>query len=221
MAFEFEQFFRHQNVVHCDRSLLALELGMSPNELDARVEKSLELTPEARRCGLKEPTEEEAMEWVAMVAGRALISPRWLTLRKLCGTLEALALKQSRGEPASEEDRRFFCTYGRLLGNVMLHDYDGAFWPEHDDSPRITCLNDRFGASGRPQAIYVLEKGKLYLGSVMPYVEFSDGDSWDNERWQERLLAGEKPRPPDWLAPLSGGDAGGATRPAAVHPGLW
>lgn len=151
----------------------------------------------------------EAMRQIAMD-----VKPLWQRLSRLCRRLEALAHKQLRQVPFSQEEKRFIGQYGEELAGVML--YGGnSFVKPRDDAPRIVDVfaNPQAGrylevGIGRPRALYVLYPTKnsevLCRGAVLPYYEFAHPQRLTDAEWKTLLDGKDKPAQPGWIQPLLG-----------------
>ncbi len=141
------------------------------------------------------------------------IRPLWDTLFEVCRRLEALAHKQLRGRPLSEDDEHFIKAYGCRIAGVML--YGGnAYLAPRDDAPRAIDVHydpntGRYLEVGiaRPRALYVLYPYKggevLCRGAVMPYYEFAHGERLTDDAWKALLDSDGRPGIPEWLRPIA------------------
>jgi hypothetical protein len=136
----------------------------------------------------------------------------WRDLQMLCCRLEALAHKQLRRVPFTEEECGFLTSYGDYLGGVMLYGGNSYVNPL-DDAPRVADvhhdqLTNRYleVGVGRPRALYVLYPWKggevLCRGAVMPYYEFAHPQRLTDAEWKALLDAKDRPAQPEWLKPI-------------------
>ena len=145
------------------------------------------------------------------------VQPLWRRLHEVCRRLEALAHKQLRRVPFTDEENAFIKGYGATLAGIML--YGGnAYLTPNDDAPRVIDVfsnpNTRqvleVGVA-RARAIYVLYPHDgaelLCKGAVMPYYEFRHAKRLTDAEWKRLLDSTDRPDAPAWLKPIiaSGG----------------
>lgn len=134
---------------------------------------------------------------------------RWLDLSDLCGSLEALAHKELRGQPWSRADEALIKGYGIRIAHLMGYPGNSSNSPE-DDAPRwtILCVNPRTNthiasAVGRPRLLHVLYPWNgveiFCTGSVMQYYEFVDQQRRTNRDWRHLLDSPDAPPLPEWM----------------------
>jgi hypothetical protein len=138
----------------------------------------------------------------------------WVQLTQLCLELEALAQKQLRGLPLSQDDDYFYQGFGERLAHLMFYGgntYENA----RDNAPRIADVDTDPNTGqvlhigiGRPRTIYVLYPygGKQILthGAVLPYYEFPSTERLTDKEWADLLSSPTAPAQPKWLDQLSG-----------------
>jgi len=145
------------------------------------------------------------------------VAALWRKLHEVCRQLEALAHKQLRGVPFTDEENGFIKGYGETLAGIMF--YGGnAYLTPNDDAPRVIDVfsnpNTRqvleVGVA-RARAIYVLYPHDgaevLCKGAVMPYYEFRHARRLTDAEWKQLLDSADRPDVPAWLKPIiaSGG----------------
>jgi len=137
---------------------------------------------------------------------------KWRNLQDVTRRLEALAHKQLRGLPFSEEENDFIKGYGDRLGHIMFYESNSYGWPK-DDAPRLTDVFYNWTVGkywevgvGRPRQIWVLYPAAtgdiLCQGAIMPYFEFASPSPLTDEEWLGLLDSDKRPPSPDWLRPL-------------------
>jgi hypothetical protein len=136
----------------------------------------------------------------------------WRDLGERCRRLEALAQKQLRGVPFSDEETDFIQGYGWAIARIML--YNGnAYLDPRDDAPRVVDVVYNPNVKqylevgiSRPRAIYVLYPTKtgeiLCRGAVMPYYEFPNSERLTDAEWKSLLDSDKRPDVPDWVKPI-------------------
>ena len=140
------------------------------------------------------------------------LEPRWRDLGRLCRRLEALAHKQLRKVPPSDEENHFLTGYGEALAGVMLYGGNAYLTPK-DDAPRIADVYSNPSAGkylevgvARPRALYVLYPHKggevLCRGAVMPYYEFPHQQRLTDAEWKALLDSKQRPPIPAWIKPV-------------------
>ena len=140
------------------------------------------------------------------------VEPHWRRLGELCRRLEALAHKQLRKAPFSDEENRFLLRYGEELAGIMLYGGNSYVKPK-DDAPRIVDVyaNPSVGkvlevGTARPRALYVLYPYKggevLCRGAVLPYYEFASERRLTDAEWKALLDGKGRPDIPAWVKPI-------------------
>jgi hypothetical protein len=137
---------------------------------------------------------------------------RWDELASVTRKLEALAHKQLRQQPWSQEDENFLKAYGARIAGAM--GYQGnSYEKPNDDAPRWTDVHHNAPgdyslavAVGRPRIIYVLYPWNgmevLCQGSVMPYYEYRSKVRLTDPEWKQLLDSPRAPAQPAWLLPF-------------------
>lgn len=154
-------------------------------------------------------TEMEGIEQPSVPPHNQKVILFWKKLERVCLKLEALAHKQLRRIPFSEEDHEFILSYGEQLGHIMFYNVNSYLNPR-DDAPRIVdvtynqYLEKYFKVGiGRPAALYVLyptaDGEVLCQGGVLSYYEFPWPQPLTNDAWRELLDSADSPHPPAWL----------------------
>ena len=148
---------------------------------------------------------------------------RWQSLARIVARLEALAHKQLRGQPWTDDEAIFLKRYGEDM--AYIHGYYGNSWlTPRDDAPRwteVSGLPERgtflVAGVGRPRTIYVLYPWNgmeiLCTGSVMQYYEYEGKQRLSDEAWRDLLDSPEAPSLPTWMQPY----AKVPGKPAAEH----
>ena len=149
-------------------------------------------------------------------AAEAQFRQRWDSLRTIAHTLEAMAHKQLRRQPWSEDESKFLKNYGEKLGNIM--GYFGNSWEApRDDAPRwVEVARDPRPnrdtalavAVGRPRYLYVLYPWNgmeiLCQGAVMQYYEYDAGlTPLTDAEWLSLLDSPDAPPIPAWQRPFA------------------
>jgi hypothetical protein len=136
---------------------------------------------------------------------------QWVKLERIARRLEALAYKQLRQQPWTDEETDFITAYGKIMAGVM--GYAGNSWlTPLDDAPRWVEVyaNPNTDTSlavgiGRPRLIHVLYPWNgteiLCQGAVMTYYEYPSKQRLTDGEWLQLLDSKNAPPIPDWLVP--------------------
>lgn len=156
-------------------------------------------------------------------ASESSLRKNWQTLARIVARLEALAHKQLRGQPWTDDEAAFLKRYGEEMANI--HGYAGNSWLDpRDDAPRWAEVSGLPGRGtflaagiGRPRIIYVLYPWNgmeiLCVGSVMQYYEYEGSRRLSDEAWRDLLDSPDAPPLPTWMQPYAKPPA----KPAAEH----
>lgn len=201
----------HRQRLDTELGAVGIRHGMKPSDEWTR-ERNIQclklLIPEleAKIARLEQGTEQAPTQNLDL-------RPRWRSLARIISRLEALAHKQLRGQPWTEDETAFLKSYGEQLG--LVHGYFGNAWlSPRDDAPRwaeVSGLPERgkFLAAGvgRPREFYVLYPWNgmeiLCVGSVMQYYEYETDQRLTDDAWRSLLDSPAAPSLPAWLLPYA------------------